>query len=141
MIILDTNVVSEPLRPAPDTNVLAWLDQQDIATMYLTTITLAELRHGIAALPDGKRRRQLQAAMDERIEPLFSGRILAFDEAAARAYASVRLHARDAGKAISAADSYIAAIAAERGFTVATRDGTPFRAAGIRVVDPWTAVG
>jgi len=137
MILLDTNVVSEPLRAAPDANVLAWLDAQAIETLYLSAISLAELRFGIAVLPEGKRRDTLLASLEQRVLPLFAGRILAFDAPIAQAYAELRARARAAGQAIATADGYIAAIAAAQGFTVATRDTSPFEAAGVSVINPW----
>jgi len=137
MIILDTNVVSEPLKPAAEPAVLAWLDQQNIETLFLTTISLAELRFGVASLPEGRRKDGLGAALDERVIALFGPRILVFDRAAADAYAAIRARAKKAGKAIGATDGYIAAIAAAHGFAVATRDTTPFDAAGVPVVNPW----
>jgi predicted nucleic acid-binding protein len=137
MIILDTNVVSEPLKRAAEPAVLAWLDQQNIETLFLATISLAELRFGVAALPDGRRKDGLKAALDERVIALFGPRILVFDMAAADAYGVIRVRAKTAGTAIGAADGYIAAIAAVHGFAVATRDTTPFDAAGVPVVNPW----
>lgn len=137
MIVLDTNVISEPLRPIGNPGVLAWLDQQDIETLFLTTISLAELRHGVAALPDGRRRKSLSTALEDRVIPLFGSRVLPFDAAATRAYAAIRVRAQKAGKAIGAADSYIAATVAAHGFAIATRDGSAFEAAGITVIDPW----
>jgi hypothetical protein len=139
VILLDTNVVSEPLRPAPDPAVLAWLDEQDIETLFLATISLAELRYGVAALPEGRRKEGLGAALDAGITVLFGSRVLAFDYAAAEAYALVCARARAAGRAIGAVDGYIAATAAARGFAVATRDTGPFEAAGLAVINPWTA--
>ena len=136
MIILDTNVISEPLRPAGAPAVSAWLDRQDIETLFLTTISLAELRYGVAALPDGRRKAGLSEAIDGLILGLFGSRILPFDTKAAAAYAIIRARAKAAGKAIAAADGYIAAIAAARGFAVATRDTAPFEAAGVPVIDP-----
>lgn len=135
--MLDTNVISEPLKPAGDANVLAWLDQQVIETLYLTAISVAELRHGIAALPGGRRRTTLAAELEERILPLFRERILDFDLAASSAYAEIRVRTRKAGKVLGAADSYIAATVAARGFAIATRDTAPFEAAGVTVIDPW----
>jgi toxin FitB len=137
MIILDTNVISEPLRPSGDEAVLNWLDQQDIETLYLTAITVAELRFGIAALPLGKRKRSLNDDFEDRILSLFSGRILAFDEGGTVDYARIRSTARSTGKAIGVTDAFIAAIAARHGFTIATRDVSPFKAAGIPVINPW----
>ncbi len=137
MILLDTNVISEPLKVSGDLNVLAWIDAQIIETLYLSTISLAELRFGIAVLPEGKRRDALHASLEQRVLPLFAGRILSFDDAASRTYATLRANARNAGQAIAPADGYIAAIAATRGFAVATRDTSPFDAAGLTVINPW----
>ena len=137
MILLDTNVVSEPLKPAGDVGVLNWLDAQTIETLYLSAISLAELRFGIAALAPGKRRDALNASLEQRILPLFAGRILPFDAAASEAYAALRALARAQGKAIAPADGYIAATAAVHGLTVATRDTGPFEAAGLPVINPW----
>jgi predicted nucleic acid-binding protein len=137
MILLDTNVISEPLRPIPDPAVLDWLDRQSIETLYLSAISLAELRYGIAALPKGKRRDGLKNAFENRIVMLFGLRILPFDVAAAEAYAAIRSHARQAGKAIGATDGYIAATAAAHRCAVATRDASPFEAAGVAVINPW----
>ena len=140
MIVLDTNVVSEPLRLAGEPAVLAWLDQQNIETLYLTTISLAELRYGVAALPDGRRKDGLGTALESRIIALFGPRVLPFDSAAATAYALIRARAKAAGKAIAAADGYIAATAVAHGFAVATRDTEPFEAAGLPVINPWASV-
>ena len=139
MILLDTNVVSEPLKPAASPAVLAWLDQQHIETLFLSTISLAELRYGVAALPDGKRKDGLSTVLERRIVALFGSRLLPFDIAAADAYAAIRARARAAGKAIGASDGYIAATAAAHGFAVATRDTGPFEAAGVHVINPWDA--
>lgn len=137
MILLDTNVVSEPLKASGDMNVLAWIDAQIIETLYLSTISLAELRFGIAVLPEGKRRDTLLFSLEQRILPLFAGRILPFDDTASRTYATLRAHARAAGQAIAPADGYIAAIAATHGFAVATRDTSPFDATDLTVINPW----
>ncbi len=141
MILLDTNVVSEPLKAAGDANVLAWIDTQISETLYLSTIGIAELRYGIAVLPEGKRRDALHFGLEQRVLPLFAGRILAFDDAASQSYATLRARARAAGLAIAPADGYIAAIAATHGFAVATRDTSPFEAAGLTVINPWTWQG
>lgn len=137
MILLDTNVVSEPLRLAGDAGVLAWLDAQLIETLYLSAISLAELRFGIAALPPGKRRDTLHTSLEQRILPVFDGRILPFDALASEAYATLRAQARADGIAIAPADGYIAAIAKSHGLMVATRDTGPFEAAGLKVINPW----
>ena len=99
MILLDTNVVSEPLRLTGDVAVLNWIDAQIIETLYLSTISLAELRFGIAALAPGKRRDTLHTSLEQRILPLFAGRILPFDAAASEAYAVLRARARAQGRA------------------------------------------
>ena len=137
MILLDTNVVSEPLKLTGDVGVSAWIDAQIIETLYLSAISLAELRFGIASLPSGKRRDSLHTSVEQRILPLFAGRILPFDTAASEAYAQIRARARTQGKAISPADGYIAATAATHGLMVATRDTGPFEAAGLTVINPW----
>ena len=138
MILLDTNVISEPLKLSADAGVLAWIDAQSIATLYLSAISLAELRLGIAALPTGKRKETLHLGLEQRILPLFADRILPFDASASQAYADILSTARAQGRAISTADGYIAATAKRHGFTVATRDASPFEAAGITVINPWT---
>lgn len=137
MILLDTNVVSEPLKLTGDVSVLTWIDAQSIETLYLSTISLAELRFGIAALTPGKRKDTLHASFEQRILPLFAGRILPFDTAASEAYAELRARARAQGRAIAPADGYIAATATSHGLMVATRDTGPFEAAGLTVINPW----
>ena len=137
MILLDTHIVSEPLRPAPDTRVIAWIDAQPLETLFLSAITVAELRAGVALLPAGKRRTGLQQNLEKRLLPLFAGRVLPFDLACTQAYAALLAKSRCAGLAIATADGYIAAIAAANAFTVATRDTGPFEAAGVAVINPW----
>lgn len=137
MIILDTNVVSEPLKPSGNSAVLEWLDEQDIETLYLTSITVAELRFGIAALPLGRRKHRLEEDFEKRILALFKGRILPFEEETTMAYARIRAKAKAEGKAIGIADGFIAAIAMQHSFAVATRDLSPFAAAGVPVISPW----
>ena len=137
MILLDTNVVSEPLKLNADPTVVAWIDAQIIETLYLSTISVTELRYGIAVLPDGKKKQTLRRSLGERILPLFESRILSFDLEAAEICAELRAKARAAGQAIGTTDSYIAGIAAAKGLTVATRDTQPFEATGVAVVNPW----
>lgn len=136
MIVLDTNVVSEMMRPRPDAGVRAWLDAQAPETLYLASLSLAELLFGVAVLPFGQRRDKL-SAMVEGIESLFRGRILEFDTAAARRFATLAAAAREAGLGFPRPDGYIAAIAAEHRYSVATRDTSPFEAAGLEVINPW----
>lgn len=137
MIILDTNVVSEPMRQNGNPIVRVWLDRQSAETLYLTTTSLSELLVGIEILPDGKRKKGLATALSQLVVELFGSRILPFDQQAAMAYASLIGHARANGSLISVADGQIAAIAATHGFTVATRDMEPFIAAGVPVINPW----
>lgn len=136
MILLDTNVISEAMKPTPDDTVRSWLDEQAAETLYLSSVTIAELLYGIGALPAGKRKDRLTEALDGVME-LFADRILPFDIAAARHYADLAVKARAAGKGFPTPDGYIAAIAASRGFTVATRDTSAFDAAGVAVINPW----
>lgn len=137
MIILDTNVVSEPLKPAPHTTVLDWLNAQEPETLFLTTISLVELLAGIENLPAGQRRTALGQSLLGRILPLFEGRMLVFDARAAQAFALVNARAQAAGNAISFADAAIAAIASAHGFKVATRHVTDFKGTGIDLLNPW----
>lgn len=138
MILLDTNVISEPMRVA-EGNVVAWIDAQPIETLYLAAITVAELRFGVATMPPGKRRDRLHDHLEKRVLPLFKGRVLPFDLLASQAYAELMSRARASGLAIGTSDGYIAAIASANGFSVATRDTSPFEAAGLTVLDPWKA--
>lgn len=137
MIVLDTNVVSEPMRPNGNLAVRAWLDRQVAETLYLTATSLSELLVGIEILPDGKRKEGLDTALSDLLDMLFGSRILPFDRTAAIKYAPLVSRARASGRPISVADGQIAAIAAVHGFTVATRDTAPFIAAGVPVTNPW----
>ena len=139
MIVLDTNVISEPLKPNGNPVVQAWLDRQAAETLYLTATSLSELLVGVAILPDSKRKTGLDAALSELLTNLFGPRILAFDQRAVMAYASLVGRARSAGRHMSVADGQIAAIASVHGFTVATRDTAPFAAAGVPIINPWEA--
>ena len=138
MIVLDTNVVSEAMKPVPDVAVKAWLNAQAAETLYLSSVTLAELLFGIRALPVGKPKNMLDRAL-EGLLGLFEGRVLPFDAEAARQYAELAVAARSGGRGFPTPDGYIAAIAASRGFIVASRDTRPFEAAGVTVIDPWKA--
>lgn len=137
MILLDTNVISEPLRPQPNARVIQWLDSLIIEDVYLSAITVAELRLGVALLPNGKKKDVLNERLEQTILPIFDGRILVFDEYIAMTYAQIRAQAKAQGKAIAAADGYIAATAKYYNFQVATRDTSPFIAANVRVLNPW----
>ena len=137
MILLDTNVVSEAMKPEPHPSVRDWLDAQAAETLFLSSVTIAELLFGIGALPRGKRKDRLAAALDGVLD-LFTARILPFDTDAARRYAELAVKARAAGKGFPTPDGYIAAIAAAHGFAVASRDTSAFKAAGLTIIDPWT---
>jgi hypothetical protein len=136
MIILDTNVVSEAMKPEPNPVVRAWLNDQAAETLYLSSVTLAELLFGIAALPSGKRKDMLALTLEGLME-LFKDRILPFDVEAARHYADLAVLAKISGRGFPTPDGYIAAIAASRGFIVASRDTAPYEAARVTVINPW----
>lgn len=138
MIVLDTNVVSEAMKPEPYPAVRAWLNEQAAATLYLSSMTLAELLFGIAALPDGKRKDLLALTLDG-LMGLFRDRVLPFDIDAARRYADLAVRAKTRGRGFPTPDGYIAAIAASRGFIVASRDTAPYAAAGVSVINPWAS--
>ena len=138
MILLDTNVVSEPLRPAPEARVIEWIDAQPLETLYLSAITVAELRAGVALMPAGRRCDKLHDYVERDLLPSFAGRVLPFDLACTNAYAKVLKTAKRAGSGIETADALIAAVATANGFIVATRDFSPFQAAGLIVINPWS---
>ncbi|MDR3231089.1 MAG: type II toxin-antitoxin system VapC family toxin [Synergistaceae bacterium] len=136
MIVLDTNVISEAMKSEPHPAVRAWLNEQPAEILYLSSVTLAELLFGIGTLPQGRRRNVLTEMLGGILE-LFDNRVLPFDTKAARCYAELAVKARAAGRGFPTPDGYIAAIAASRGFIVATRDTAPFEAGGITTVDLW----
>jgi predicted nucleic acid-binding protein len=137
MIVLDTNIISELWRIEPDPAVLAWVDAQAIETLYLSAITVAELRYGIAMMPAGRRQALYRDRLERKVLPAFTDRVLPFDLAASAAYAELMARARTQGKAIGKEDGYIAAIASVRGFSVATRDHAPFQGLSLPVINPW----
>lgn len=139
MFILDTNVASELMRPEPTAAVAKWIAERDAQDMYLTAVSEAELRYGVAILPTGKRRNTLEAAMSRWLELGFGERILPFDSAAARAYAEIAAGRRHAGRPIGEADCQIAAISRARGAVLVTRNVRDFEGTGLNVVDPWSA--
>ena len=140
MILLDTNVLSEVLKPAPSDAVVRWLAAQEASEVFISAITQAEMLCGVEVLPAGRRKSRWAAAIAQIFAEEFQGRVLAFDEDAARAFAKI-VAGRDAvGWAISQFDAMIAAIARVRGAAVATRNVEDFRDCGVRVVDPWRPV-
>ena len=138
MLVIDTIVASDLMRPAPTPSVAAWIAERDAATMFLTAVSEAELRFGVAILPPGRRRDALEAAMRRWLERGFAERILPFDSAAAQVYAEIAADRRQAGRPIGEADCQIAAISRSRGASLVTRNVRDFEGAGVEVVDPWT---
>lgn len=137
MIVLDTHVVSETLKPQPNPTVLAWLDAQLAETLHISAVTVAELLFGVAVLPDGKRRDRLATAIAGLVA-LYQGRVLSFDFEAAQTYATVAATARARARGFPIPDGYIAATAASRRFIVASRDASAFEACGLQAINPWT---
>lgn len=136
MIVLDTNVISEAMRPEPNPRVLGWLNAQAIDSLYLSSVTFAELMFGIRVLPVGARRERLAGILDGLLA-LFPGRILPFDQEAARRYADMAVAEQKAGRPLSVADGYIAATAAAHGFAVASRNARHFEGTGVELINPW----
>ena len=137
MVVLDTNVVSELMRKDPSAEVLAWMDNRPTRELFVTAVTEAEVRTGIAILPEGARRRNLAESAERAFAVLFAGRVFSFDSAAARAYTEIARARRTLGRPISQSDCQIAAIARSRGMAVATRNVRDFGDMGIEVTDPW----
>ncbi|WP_434718291.1 type II toxin-antitoxin system VapC family toxin [Paraburkholderia sp. A1BS-2L] len=137
MIVLDTHVLSELLRPAPDPAVLAWFGRQSRMSLFVTTLSRAEMLYGVALLPPGARREGLAAAIAAIFDVDFAGRVLTFDWDAADAYAVLAANRRHAGRPVSQIDAMIAAIARSRGAAVATRNVKDFTGCGVDIDDPW----
>ena len=138
MIVLDTNVFSEVLKPVPSSFVLDWLALQDRSEVFITAVTQAEVLYGLETMPAGKRRAQLQGAIEEMIDVEYSGRILPFDEHAARLFSRIVATRFAAGQPISQFDAMISAIARSHGYSVATRNISDFELCGIQLINPWT---
>ena len=139
MIILDTNVLSELMKAAPAPAVVRWVASQPVTSLYTTSITEAEILHGVMLLPAGKRRSSLQAAAEAMFREDFGGRVLPFGSAAARAYAPIAAERRRAGRPISHFDAQIAAIGRSTRAAIATRNTADFDACGVKVINPWMA--
>ena len=137
--VLDTNVLSELMRLAPERQVRAWLDAQDERSLFTTTVSQAEILAGIALLADGRRRRNLEAAAAAVFLEDLGGRVLPFDGSAAAQYALIFAERRQAGRAIGMADAMIAAIVRAHGADLVTRNTRDFEGCGLRLVDPWHA--
>ncbi len=138
MIILDTNVISEPLKQSPHPVVIRWLDAQSPATLFVTTISQAELLAGVSALPAGRRRTELRKVIDKELADLFADRVLPFGERSAEAYAQVVPTANAAGNPIDFADAAIGAIAIEHDYILATRNVADFKGTSIKLLNPWS---
>jgi predicted nucleic acid-binding protein len=137
MIVLDTNVVSEMMKPSPKTSLVDWLNRQETATLYLSTITLAEIGYGLHAMPDGKRRRSLEDRFEEFIVEGFDQRILGFDRVAARAYGELMGRRKTLGRPMSILDGQIASIARANHFAIATRNVDDFEECGVSLINPF----
>ena len=138
MIVIDTNVLSDTMRPVPSPAVVAWLNRQDIKTLYITAVSLAELRFGVARLDDGRKKADLSKRLDLMLKLVFEDRILPFTAAAAQVFADRMAAARRNGTAVSFQDGMIAATVAANGFSIATRDINPFDAMGVSILNPWS---
>lgn len=141
MILIDTNVISELMRPTPAPEVLAWFGAHDASTLFLSSVSEAELRRGVAMLPEGRRRDLLATQVDAMLTEDFAGRVLPFDSAAAVACAAIDADRRRAGQPITFADCQIAATARAHGAALATRNVADFSGCGVEVIDPWHASG
>ena len=137
MIVLDTNVVSEPLKPAPAPAVLRWLDAQEPQTLYITSVVWAELLAGVAALPQGRRRTALTKALKEQVLSLFGSRVLPFDMVAAEGFAKNHASAQAQGNPIGFADCAIASTASAHEYALATRNTRDFKGIDVVLIDPW----
>lgn len=138
MMVWDTNVVSELMRPEPHELVVAWTDRQPVGEVFITAITLAELWYGIGRLPMGRRRNELAEVFDEMLTEDFERRVLGFDRVAAAHYADLVVERERMGRPISMADAQIAAICRSHGAAIATRNVDDFADVGVDIVNPWT---
>jgi toxin FitB len=137
VIVLDTNVISELARQVPDAGVLAWLDSLELSEVATTAVTAAELRYGVARLPDGHRKRELTVVIRGILAEDFHGRVLPFDDRASIRYADVVTGRERIGRPIGVADAQIAAICRDSGAILATRNTADFEETGIELIDPW----
>jgi len=137
MIVLDTSVISEPMRASPEINVVDWLNTQSPAGLFTTSVSILELRLGVARLPEGKRKAGLWEVLDFTLSRLVGARVLPFDESAAIEAAGIAADAERKGRPIGQADCQIAAIVRSCGFAIASRDVDPFEQAEVAVINPW----
>jgi predicted nucleic acid-binding protein len=137
MIIVDTNVVAEVMKPSPAPAVVTWLNAQDSVSLFLTAITVGEIRYGLRIMPKGQRRHAIERGFDQIIANAFAGRILAFDEHAATHYGEVMARRKEIGRPLGVPDGQIAAIARLHSFAIATRNVRDFFECGIEIVNPF----
>lgn len=137
MVVLDTNVLSEVLRPVPDEHVVSWLEAQPRQQLFTTAVTRAEILYGVAVLPKGQRRHKLWQAALGILDEEFGERVLSFDGEAADRYAEIGAARKTAGRLMSQFDAMIAAIARSHGARLATRNVEDFEGCGIELVNPW----
>lgn len=140
MMVLDTNVVSELMRPVPEPKVLAWIDRQNSEQLYLTSTIAAELLHGVARLPTGIRKRNMTQELVLFLEQDFVNRVLPFDLASAHNYSELLSMRQAIGKPIAALDAQIAAVCIQHGATLITRNQKHFLDLGLELIDPWQSV-
>lgn len=139
MIILDTNVLSELIKPVADEKVLLWLDRQQAGLVASTSISLLEMRSGATILPDGRRKSHLLSLIDGLFAELFDDQLLSFDAKAAVAFSEIVARRRELGRPVGTMDCMIAAIAHTSGASVATRDVDDFADCGVPLINPWDA--
>ena len=137
MILLDTNVISEVMRPTPHPRVIGWLNATDAGELHVSTISIAEIIFGLELLPPGQRRQGLEERFQAFLSAAFSHRLLPFDEAAARHYGPIMAKRRRGGLPMAAPDGQIAAIARSKSMNLATRNTRDFRSCGVPLLDPW----
>ena len=137
MILIDTNIVSAIMAPSPKVTVLDWLNSQDTMTLYLSTITIAEIGFGLNIMPDGKRKKLLAERFEGFIARGFNQRILSFDEPAAHKYAEIMGHRRAIGRPLNVPDGQIASIARVNNFSIATRNIRDFEECGLNLINPF----
>ncbi len=138
MVVVDTNVLSELMRPTPNPAVVSWVAERATSSLHITAISEAELRFGLAIMPPGRRRDGLTVGLERMLRTGFADRVLPFDSAAASAYAEIAAAQRAKGRPIPEADCQIAAIARSRGMALATRNVRDFVDTSVDIVNPWT---
>ena len=138
MVILDTNVISELIRPRPHPAVVEWIDQQNAFEVWITAVTAAELRTGVALLPESKRKSDLHLHIERLLDETFAGFVLPFDDKSTIPYADIVSSRRNRGRPIAFQDAQIGAICLQQGMTLATRNTRDFEDTGIDLIDPWS---